>query len=84
MSKQLKGIVGSLLEMERLADVAKGAAEGYPQCTECGWSSDDPELDICCDCVNEIFFKQMLRGDFGKAEQREARQSRDHSESIFR
>ena len=84
MTKRFKGIVGSLLEMERLADVAKGAADGYPQCTECGWSSDDPDLDICCDCVNEIFLKQMLRGDFGKAKQHKARQSLAGSESIFR
>jgi hypothetical protein len=62
----------SLMEWERLDAIKK--AEGYPVC-KCGWPSDDPELNICCDCADEIFMRQMLRGDFGKAEQQEARAS---------
>ena len=34
-----------------------------------------PKLELCCDCADAIFMKQMLRGDFGKLEQREARES---------
>ena len=65
-----------LMDWERHADVASARAEGRPICTGCGWSCDDPELDLCCDCADEIFMAQMLRGVFGKAEQREARESR--------
>lgn len=72
---RIKGIAGALLEMERRADVAQGRREGRPRCLGCSWSSDDPELDLCCDCTNDEFMRQMLRGDYGAIEQREARES---------
>lgn len=65
----------NFMEILRLDDVAKGAAEGKPQCIGCRWSSDDTELDLCCDCADEAFMKQMLRGDHGRSEQAEARAS---------
>jgi len=68
--RKLKGLVGSLMELERLAEIEK--AEGYPVCIECGWPSDDHELDLCCDCFDAITLKQLVRGDFGKIEQQEA------------
>lgn len=73
MRKKFGGIVGALMEWERQTDAAKAVAEGRPICTGCGWSCDDPEFDLCCDCFDEITMKQMLRGEWGKAEQAEAR-----------
>lgn len=65
----------NFMEMLRLDDVAQAQKEGRPICIECRWSCDDSELDLCCDCADAIFMKQMLRGEFGKDEQREARAS---------
>ena len=65
----------NFLEIDRLADVEKAKAEGRPICPGCGWSCDDPELELCCDCFDKITMKQMLHGDFGKAEQVEAKAS---------
>ena len=66
----------NLMERDRLDDVAQGKAEGRPVCIGCGWSCDDAEIDLCCDCADAAFMKQMLRGEFGAAEQREARAAR--------
>jgi hypothetical protein len=65
----------NLMEMDRQDDAAKALATGFPVCIECGWGCDDAELDLCCDCADTEFMTQMLRGDHGRTEQREARES---------
>lgn len=65
----------NLMEIFRLDDVAKAEAEGRPICIKCRWSCDDPELDLCCDCADELFMKAMLRGEYGAQDRREARAS---------
>ena len=65
----------TLWDMDRADDAAKGLAAGYPICIGCGWSCDDAELDLCCDCFDAAVMQQMRRGDFGRDEQREARAS---------
>lgn len=67
-----RGLVGALMEMERLEDVAKF---GGLACIGCGWGCDDPELELCCDCADAEFMRAARRGDYGKDEQREARAS---------
>jgi hypothetical protein len=70
MKRKFTGIVGSLLDLDRIKSL-----EGTHACRHCGWGCDDPELDVCCDCFDAITMKQMLRGEWGKAEQEEARAS---------
>ena len=66
----------TLMQMDREDDAAKGLAGGFPVCVGCGWSCDDAELDLCCDCFDAATMKQILRGDYGPVEQYEA--SREH------
>ena len=73
----IKALFAALREYERRESAAQAVADGYPVCVECGWGSDDPELDICCDCSDAECMKQMLRGDYGEAEQREAKDAAD-------
>lgn len=59
-------------EFDQEESVAIAKANDLPICAECGWGSDD-EFDLCCDCFDAHTFKQMLRGEFGRDEQQEAR-----------
>lgn len=70
----MKKFLDSVLDWDRQKDVAKAVAEGRPICV-CGWSCDDPELELCCDCFDAIILQGMLRGDYGKAERAEAKES---------
>lgn len=70
----MKRFLAGFDEMMRRDAIAK--EPDMPVCVGCGWPSDDPELDLCCDCADAIFMKQILRGDFGAAEQQEARASK--------
>ena len=69
------GIAESLFAWEREDDAAKARAEGRPVCIVCGWGSDDPELEVCCDCFDAFTMKAMLRGEYGADEQAEMRAS---------
>jgi hypothetical protein len=58
----------AILEADRLDDIAGGG----PICVGCRWSCDDPELELCCDCADAEFMKQILRGDYGRDEREQA------------
>lgn len=71
MGRKIKGLVGALLESERLKDVAECGRE----CEVCGWGCDDLEFEICCDCFSELDFRRAVHGEYGKQEQTEARET---------
>jgi hypothetical protein len=64
-----------ITEAVRRHDVMVGRLDGRPECTGCGWSCDDAELDLCWHCFNTISLKAALRGEHGADEQREARET---------